>query len=303
MSNSNIILKYLEDNRPSKYCDDCISDQVGIKHRASVNQICNRLSRQGTIRRDKGLCALCHRQKFVNAFDQSLPGTSGESSEMGRVLLLDAVRQLETSLGDDERLARPQAVSQFNALLEVTKSHYPHRADIQAISAYSNINALDSVEFRDAVRRLRSALDLRPPGSSVEILAQIQLPPNATAQVKLDFEELQKAASHGLRRSALLLAGLIAEALLLLRHPDRSDRGPGLRQLVGQARQLRLFGRDTLRQLDTLIDYRDLIHPRAQVRNKIRPNDARIEVAATALKLLCTELEDPDIRYDSPVHT
>jgi hypothetical protein len=100
-----------------------------------------------------------------------------------------------------------------------------------------------------------------------------------------------------LRKTALLLAGSIAEALLLLRHPDSSEKGPGLAQLVTQARNQRLFGRDTLRQLETLNDYRDLIHTRAGPRNRIVVNDARVEHAAMVLKLLCAELEDTDVRF------
>ena len=79
MDNSDIILEYLEENRSSEYCDDCISSQLGIKPRAQVNQICNRLSGQGTIKREKGLCALCRKRKLVNAFDQSLADTSDEN--------------------------------------------------------------------------------------------------------------------------------------------------------------------------------------------------------------------------------
>ena len=218
MSNRDIILEFLKEKYPSEYCDDCISDQVGMKHRAAVNTICRGLSSQGMTKRDTGLCALCRKRKLVNAFDQSPPpDPSGEDSPVDQGLSFGAVR--------------------------------------------------------------------------------FQLPPNAPPDLKSDFEELQRAANHGLRKSALLLAGSITEALLLSRHPDRSDRGPGLRQLIGQARQQKLFGHDTLLQLETLANYRDLIHPRAQRRSRIRPNDVRIRVAITALELLCEELQDPDKRY------
>ena len=154
------------------------------------------------------------------------------------------------------------------------------------------VNAFDQSPPPDPSRE-------KPPVGRVFLIGavRLQLPPNTPPDLNLDFEELQKAAKHGLGKSALLLTGLIAEALLLSRHPDTSDRGPELRQLVRQAHQQKLFGSDILRALDTLIDYRDLIHSRAQHRNRIRPNDTRIEGAAIALKLLCTELEDPDVRY------
>ena len=41
---------------------------------------------------------------------------------------------------------------------------------------------------------------------------------------------------------------------------------------------------DTLSHLDTLVQYRDLIHPRAEIRNRIElPNESRVESALTAL--------------------
>jgi len=76
MSNSDIILEFLEESRPGEYCDDCISSQLEIKPRQQVNQIGNRLMRQGTIRREKGLCGLCHKRKTINAFSTPVPATS-----------------------------------------------------------------------------------------------------------------------------------------------------------------------------------------------------------------------------------
>jgi hypothetical protein len=130
-----------------------------------------------------------------------------------------------------------------------------------------------------------------------ELASGIQLPPDAPAGLFADLQEFRDAVGLGLKKTALLLAGSIAEALLLSRHPDTSDKGPGLAQLVSEARSHRLFGRDTLRQLETLTDYRDLIHTRSGPRNKIVVNDARVEHAAGALKLLCVELEDLSVRY------
>lgn len=51
-----------------------------------------------------------------------------------------------------------------------------------------------------------------------------------------------------------------------------------------------LLAEDTLRDLYTLIDYRDLIHPRAATRNKLMLDESRIEKALIALKLLCADL-------------
>lgn len=216
---------------------------------------------------------------------------------MDRVLLLDAVRQLETVGGGSGVHALPQAVRQFNALLTVAKEFYPERPDIQVLEEFKYQDSAYSTVYCDVVQRLRVALELRPPASIVAAIYEIELPTATTGSVTRDLGELREAASLGLAKTTLLLSGLIAEALLLSRHPDSSPKGPGLKSLVIQARDQRLFGRDTLRQLETLIDYRDLIHPRSETRNRIEPNQARVESALSALKLLCGELADPELCY------
>lgn len=217
---------------------------------------------------------------------------------MDKSLLLDAVQNLDSSGGVGSNFALPQAVRQFNALLRQVKSLYSTRPDIIAIDSYQNETMVYANEFVDVVRRFRTALELRKPGSVSELVASIAFPPDAPEDLASDLQELQEAVGLGLRKTALLLAGSIAEALLLLRHPDKSDRGPGLHDLLIEARDQRLFGRDTIRQLETLNDYRDLIHTRAGPRNRIVLNDGRMEHAVMALKLLCSELQDSDVRYN-----
>lgn len=220
---------------------------------------------------------------------------------MDRVLLRDAVRQLETSprsvIGSS--FASGQAVEQFDGLLDAAKKLYPERADIQSIKPLEP--SVMAEVFTDSVLRLSSALNLRPVGSASELVSQIRLPSNAPEDIVADLCELEAASSLGLLKTSLLLTGSIAESLLLLRHPDTSLGGPGLRQLVTQARDQKLFGRDTLRHLEALVDYRDLIHPRSEKRNQTFRNEARVESALTALKLLCTDLDqEPTLRFRNP---
>jgi hypothetical protein len=216
---------------------------------------------------------------------------------MDKVLLLDAMRRLDVQIGVGSTFALPQAVRQFNALLETAKTLYPSRPDIVSMEVYENEKGVIANEFTDVVHRLRVALELRQPGSLTDVVAGISVPADAPDALLSDLQEFKEAVGLGLRRTALLLAGSIAEALLLIRHPDTSERGPGLAQLVAQARAGRLFGRDTLRQLETLNDYRDLIHTRAGPRNRIVVNDTRVEHAVMALKLLCSELGDLGVRF------
>lgn len=222
---------------------------------------------------------------------------------MDRVTLREVVGLLDTQSRPltDQTFSPDQAVLQFNAILEEAKSLYPERIDIQALQVFggaSSGTALVRGEVLvDSVRRLRSALDLRPVGSAADLVAGLRLPSDASDDLQLDLRELGEAVNLGLPKTVLLLSGSIAEALLLSRHPDESTGGPGLRQMVEQAKKERLFGRDTLRELENLVDYRDVIHPRAEQRNQSFRNEARLDTALTALKLLLHELEDTDVRF------
>jgi hypothetical protein len=215
---------------------------------------------------------------------------------MDKPLLLDAVIQLDELGGGRNAYAIERAVRQFNALLKQAKTFYKNRPDISALDPLLDDNVYQD-DFRDAAKRLRKSLELRPPGSITMATDTIALPPDASSGDAADLQEFKEAVALGHRKSALLLAGSLAEALLIVRHPDASERGPGLAELVHQAKKERLFGRDTLRQLETLIDYRDLIHARAAQRNRIALNDARIEHAVMALKQLCADLQDTSLKF------
>jgi hypothetical protein len=211
-------------------------------------------------------------------------------------LLLDAVRALDG-------IHRPNAphhqdIWQFNALLNEAKALYPHRSDILALREYDPTSYCSVDDFRGSLEQLRVALELRPPASVAQLLSEIRLPPDAP-DLSREIQELEGALSLGLCKTALLLVGFIAKALLLSRHPDQSDRGPGLAELVKRARNQRppLFGEDTLRALETVINYRDIIHVRAERRAQIVPNEVRVESALVALKLLCSELQNLDRCY------
>lgn len=226
-------------------------------------------------------------------------GSTRHITEMDKVLLTNAIRRLHELVRSHppSRTAPEQAVLQFNALLKTAKSLFSSRPDIVAIKEYTEPSYVNEAVFADAVGRIIAALELRTPGSLGDLVAGIILPSDAPAELSADLQEFRDAIGLGLRKTALLLSGSIAEALLLLRHSDKSERGPGLAELVKEARAKRLFGRDTIRQLETLNDYRDLIHTRAGPRNRMVINDTRVEQAAMALKLLCAELDDTDVRF------
>jgi len=212
---------------------------------------------------------------------------------MDKALLLHVVTQLDDLGSGKQAFASESAVNQFNALLKQAKTLYDNRPDIDSIAPLEGSHVYHDVFF-DAAKRLRKSLELRSLGTLADT---IELPPDASSGDAADLQEFKESVALGHRKSALLLAGALAEALLIVRHPDVSERGPGLRQLVKEASDKGLFGSDTLRQLETLIDYRDLIHARAARRNRIVLNEVRIEQAVMALKHLCADLQNINLKF------
>ncbi len=76
MSNAALILELLDEIKPNRYCDDCLSRDLSIQPRQQVNQICRRLEGQGKIVREMGVCDSCKKYKttsFIYATATSLP--------------------------------------------------------------------------------------------------------------------------------------------------------------------------------------------------------------------------------------
>ena len=60
------ILELLQAVRPDGRCDDCLSDELGIKPRQAVNMACRPLHESGTTTRLKAVCSRCGKDKLVN---------------------------------------------------------------------------------------------------------------------------------------------------------------------------------------------------------------------------------------------
>jgi hypothetical protein len=66
MTNTDIILEFMEENGTLKICDDCLSIEAEIFPRQQVNQICNRFAVSGILKRTLNVCKNCHKQKLTN---------------------------------------------------------------------------------------------------------------------------------------------------------------------------------------------------------------------------------------------
>ena len=66
MSNTLVVLELLETVKPDGRCDDCLSDELNITPRQTVNQICRPLHDAGRVSRLKATCSRCGKVKLVN---------------------------------------------------------------------------------------------------------------------------------------------------------------------------------------------------------------------------------------------
>jgi len=81
MTNIELIHKVLDDIQPQKMCDDCLSDDLQIRPRQQVNQICRQLKDQDKIIREKDVCDSCRKQKITNVISVKYLQSSPEKKD------------------------------------------------------------------------------------------------------------------------------------------------------------------------------------------------------------------------------
>ena len=81
MSHAYDVLELLENISPSGRCDDCLSEELDIRPRQTINIVCRPLHTAGKIERFKATCAMCGKVKLVNTLvSPSKYGTIGTST-------------------------------------------------------------------------------------------------------------------------------------------------------------------------------------------------------------------------------
>jgi len=92
------ILELLEAVHPEGRCDDCLSTELNIKPRQSVNIVCRPLHAAGKITRMKDACSLCGKVKLVNTLTtagvirQVEPRSAEPRRQVGRAPEIDIER-------------------------------------------------------------------------------------------------------------------------------------------------------------------------------------------------------------------
>lgn len=65
MSNTEKVQRFI-DTSTTFYCDDCLSEELNIKPRQQINQICRNLMKDGFLKREVKPCVGCLKDKLVN---------------------------------------------------------------------------------------------------------------------------------------------------------------------------------------------------------------------------------------------
>ena len=92
------ILELLEGIRPDGRCDDCLSSELNIKPRQSVNLACRPLAAEGRITRIKAECSLCDKVKLTNTMVSAIdfrrvePRTSSLKAPASTAKVIDIER-------------------------------------------------------------------------------------------------------------------------------------------------------------------------------------------------------------------
>jgi hypothetical protein len=79
MANSAFVLELLDEIKPQGRCDDCLSEELDIRPRQTINQMCRALFAERRIKRVRGECGRCGKVKAANFRDESLAASPPKS--------------------------------------------------------------------------------------------------------------------------------------------------------------------------------------------------------------------------------
>jgi hypothetical protein len=137
MSSGALIQELLDDLTPQTRCDDCLSDELTIRPRQTVNQLCRLLAAQNRISRARATCTRCGKLKTSNSSNSSpshahiAPRREKEKAKL-RPLRFDIEK------------CRTEVVQVCRELWRSSKSKDPPRSVSQLINVLRNDGLLPS---------------------------------------------------------------------------------------------------------------------------------------------------------------
>lgn len=81
MTEAEQIVGFLQKNKPKAYCDDCITDELGLKRRQRAERVTLPLGLTSDYQREKGTCSSCKNDRpklVIRASRAMLPAPEGD---------------------------------------------------------------------------------------------------------------------------------------------------------------------------------------------------------------------------------
>jgi hypothetical protein len=79
MTEAEQIVGFLQKNKPKAYCDDCITEELGLKRRQRAERVTLPLGLTSDFERAKGVCSVCQNDlpKYVTRALRAKIGSAG----------------------------------------------------------------------------------------------------------------------------------------------------------------------------------------------------------------------------------
>jgi hypothetical protein len=137
MTASSLILELLDDIRPDGRCDDCLSGELAIQPRQTINQLCRLLASENRINRTKRHCDGCGNHKITNSTQAKITNAFAPiTSQKSAMRLIGSQFDVEKCRTDVVRICVQ--------VWRKTKSQDPPRSISQLINQLRNENLLPS---------------------------------------------------------------------------------------------------------------------------------------------------------------
>lgn len=167
MSQALKLLEFLDDLKPKGQCDDCLSLELEIEPRQTVNQICRALAAAGKIERSRNKCDRCGKVKITNSYVTSVNrvGDSGDAITPSRPIearprsggehhfdiekaRTDVVRICRTIWGQKKADAPPRAISAMIGVLKNENFLPTHIANMMfTVCGLRNVYVYEAIEL------------------------------------------------------------------------------------------------------------------------------------------------------------
>jgi len=147
-TNTDSILELLDDIYPDAYCDDCLSKELSIRPRQTVNKIGRILTTTGKTNRQSGICSSCSKQKIINSLIKQNPMRPSQKRDAvhERPMVVAVPSKILANQDFDVEHARTEIVQICHQLWNVHNKDAAPRSISALIISLRNDNLLPTLQ-------------------------------------------------------------------------------------------------------------------------------------------------------------